>query len=603
MSVVLAATAVAGAVSAGTGTTTDAEVQLARRFAPYVRIQQQDEQCGPGEAFQPADVAIILDQSDVVLRDSSGRVILESPSAQDLFEAPEGSNFDLPGSSLRPGCDFDRRFGWRSSGAQPKMYARIVTDPADPQRLVVQYWMYFVYNDWNNRHESDWEMAQLVFDAATPEEALVEGPSMMTLSQHWGNERRPWSEVTRIGDRPVVYPAEGAHAIFYSSNLWFGKSGDAGFGCDDTRGPSMQLDPAVEVLPDEITADGGFGWLGFQGRWGERQRSVNDSELGPQYTRQWSQPLAYMASGRDGSVAVPQVELGVTRFFCAATVRVSAFINQMLDRPAVLLGTLLGLAALVVIPIRRTRWSPASPVPLAAQRRNGQILVSALRLVSTNKRRFLPVSLLAIVGGVLGALLQIAVVRYTFIGDFAGLTDRQGFAAVTAALAAGAMETIPVMILTLVVGVAVAHGTESAPTPGSLGRAVRGRGVLPMIVVFATLLFTGPLSLLLVPRWIAAPSVGVVEDARLMPSLARSNRLSRRNRLRILALIVVGFGGALLLGPLIGVIVLLVTSRGFAFVNVVAGLVNAVTLPWLAAVLALMYGDLRARSESDARSA
>lgn len=75
-----------------------------------MRIQQQDESCGPGEAFQPADVDMILGQPDVVLLDSEGAVIATAPTAADLFDAPEGSNFDLPGASLRPGCDFDRRW-------------------------------------------------------------------------------------------------------------------------------------------------------------------------------------------------------------------------------------------------------------------------------------------------------------------------------------------------------------------------------------------------------------------------------------------------------------------------------------------------------------
>ena len=41
------------------------------------------------------------------------------------------------------------------------------TDPGYPGQLALQYWIFYVFNDWNNLHEGDWEMIQLNFDAAT----------------------------------------------------------------------------------------------------------------------------------------------------------------------------------------------------------------------------------------------------------------------------------------------------------------------------------------------------------------------------------------------------------------------------------------------------
>ncbi len=576
----------------------DPATELAERYAPYVAIQQQDEQCGPGEAFQPADVSMILDQPDVVLRDADGRLITTAPSAADLFNAPEGSNFDLPGSTLRPGCDYDRRFGWRAGGP-PTVYARIVNDPEAPDRLVLQYWLYFVYNDWNNVHESDWEMAQIVFDAATPQAALDAGPAMMTLSQHYGNERRAWDDVQRIGDRPVIYPAQGSHAIFYSPRLWLGMSGDAGFGCDDSRGPSMQLDPAVVLMPEQsaITADGGFGWLAFKGHWGERQRSINDSELGPQYTRQWDRPIAYMDSGRDGAVEVPQVDLGVTRFFCSATKNVSRAINHMLVHPWILLAIILGIVLAIVLLVRATRWRPASAAPVVARRRAGQILSASFHIVGRNARRFVPVAVLATIGGIIGAIIQPALLDHTFLGDFVGSSDRNGATGVASALAAGAIETIPVMILALVVGVGIAHELDGAPQDHAVRRAISGRGLLPMVVVFLALILTGPFALLLVPALVMAPPAGTAEGTGLTASLRRSWALTRGHRLRTMALTAVAFAGALLLAPLIGIVTLLVIGKAFTVVNVIAGVVNAITLPWLATVLYVMYADLALQAD------
>ncbi len=580
--------------------TVDAATQLAERFAPYVAIQQQDAQCGPGEAFQPDDVNTILSQPDVVLRDSSGRVIVTAPTAADLFNAPANSNFDLPGSSLRPGCNYDRRFGWRTSGDRSMVYARVVTDPTDPDRLVLQYWLYFVYNDWNNRHETDWEMMQMVFDASTPEAALELEPAIMSLSQHYGNERREWDRVERVGDRPVVYPAEGAHAIFYSQNLWFGMSGDAGFGCDDSRGPSMKLDPTVTMLPDvaDVTPDGGFGWLGFQGRWGERQRSVNDSELGPQTFRSWNDPLGWMADGRDGAVTVPDLDLGVTSFFCSATVNVSHFVNSLLDRPWLLLSIFLTALAIAIFLLTRTRWTPTNPKPLMGRRRSGQMITASFRLVVANPRRFVPVAVLALVGGIIGAIVQPAIMRNTFLGDVIGTGDRQGFSGLVVALAAGAIETIPVMVVALAVGMSITHDAELPRQGASVRRSLRGHGLLPMGIVFLVLLFAGPLGWWLLPAFAAAPGIGTAENLKLRGALKESMRITRGRRVRILVLVSAAFAGLLLSAPLIGLTVLLLSEKSFPLMNVIVGLVNAVTLPWLAAILYMLYTDLRVRADN-----
>jgi uncharacterized membrane protein YeaQ/YmgE (transglycosylase-associated protein family) len=44
-------------------------------------------------------------------------------------------------------------------------------------------------------------------------------------------------------------------------------------------------------------------------------------------------------------------------------------------------------------------------------------------------------------------------------------------------------------------------------------------------------------------------------------------------------------------GPLLGTIVLLLTDSSFAVVNLVAAVMGAVLLPWMAAALRLLYGD------------
>ena len=97
-----------------------------------------------------------------------------------------------------------------------------LTDPDHPDQIALQYWLFWVYNDWNDRHEGDWEMLQIVFDVSSADEALSTTPVEVNVAQHEGSERRAWSDVQRQGDRPIVFPATGSHATYYTAHRWFG---------------------------------------------------------------------------------------------------------------------------------------------------------------------------------------------------------------------------------------------------------------------------------------------------------------------------------------------------------------------------------------------
>ena len=54
---------------------------------------------------------------------------------------------------------------------------------------------------------------------------------------------------------------------------------------------------------------------------------------------------------------------------------------------------------------------------------------------------------------------------------------------------------------------------------------------------------------------------------------------------------------ALVLGPLVGTLLIILTSAPLATLNLVAGVVNAVTMPFVALTTAYVYFDARARVE------
>ena len=180
----------------------------------------------------------MLGKPDVALQGPDGEQIA-APTAADLAGRGEGWYLNLPGNPLDPGCTYEQWFREVSAGTQPTLYAHLATDPEHPGRIALQYWFYYVFNDWNDKHESDWEMVQVVLPAATAAEALTATPESVAFAQHEGSQVSPWEGggLIRVGDRPVVYPGQGSHAAYYTQATWFGKSAAAGFGLRQHDGP------------------------------------------------------------------------------------------------------------------------------------------------------------------------------------------------------------------------------------------------------------------------------------------------------------------------------------------------------------------------------
>jgi predicted membrane metal-binding protein len=71
----------------------------------------------------------------------------------------------------------------------------------------------------------------------------------------------------------------------------------------------------------------------------------------------------------------------------------------------------------------------------------------------------------------------------------------------------------------------------------------------------------------------------------------------RRRWLKVATLIVAGGALVLVSGPLIGVLLILATDAPFWLVNLIAGIVYAVTMPFVALTTVYVYFDARVRSE------
>lgn len=310
-----------------------AEQALADKYVPVAQLKQQPEPCSTvGEPYLPVAVEISLNDPEVKLRRAKRKgekedpVVKDGPSAQDLVATDSSYYLDLPGSSLEPGCDYEKWSAKRVEelGLEPSAYARIATQPSEPGKLALQYWFYWAFDDFNNTHESDWEMLQLTFDADTPEEALTKEPTLVTMAQHAGGENSDWdSEKLILEDEThiVTFPAAGSHADYYDSAVWLGWGAQGtGFGCDRIDAPVVRTPLKAIVIPREIDPDGPFAWALFKGRWGEKHPWEYNGPLSPNLGKKWSEPVSWTDGLRENSLPIPQQRtLGTdpSAFFCS----------------------------------------------------------------------------------------------------------------------------------------------------------------------------------------------------------------------------------------------------------------------------------------------
>ena len=181
------------------------EQALAQKYAPVVRLVEQQEPCGPGEPYEPMDVNALFDEPSVALRGpwNATDLVKIAPVAKDLA-GPLRLPPRLPGPRARPRAATTRSGRAASPRArEPTVYAHVATEADRPGKLALQYWLFYAYNDWNNLHEGDWEMIQLVFDATDAKEALGEQPVEVGYSQHEGAERADWDDdkLDKVGVR------------------------------------------------------------------------------------------------------------------------------------------------------------------------------------------------------------------------------------------------------------------------------------------------------------------------------------------------------------------------------------------------------------------
>ncbi len=613
-----AALAGAGAVALGASAATSPVQRLADRYAPIVALKTQRALCGPGEAYRPVPVDVVLGRDDVSLfsvADGKYTRVQRGPEASDLYARGADNYLDLPGHPVTGACSYERWFKRIGASAPSAVYAHMAIERGRPGRLALQYWLYYVFNDFNDKHESDWELVQLHFDASTAQEALQRSPTEVVYSQHQGAERADWDadKLERVGGTHVVtYPGAGSHANYFRDALWLGRSAGEGLGCDDSTGPSTRVVPQAIVLPPGADArSAGLAWITYEGHWGQREAGFNDGPLGPNTKTEWKQPFTWAeAVEREGSFAVPgsaHEGLDASDFFCSGVTGASEVLDAVYASTWVGLTAIVLLVALLVLAVTSTHWRPAPLRPLEQRRASGQILRVSLRVYRLDWRTLFVVSALVFPLTFLAALAVHVLLNLGSVEDLLQAVDREALLPVHLnVLLLAVIEIVALGFAVAATAVTVGSlrlGEERVATMGAYQlaarRAVPLAGVLLRVAGIPLLLALTvvglPVAIWYLGRTAVAVPACVIERLDSRGAIRRSKHLVGRHFWRVSVLTTLTVATALLVGPLVGACLLLTTHLPLLLTNVIAMAISAAVMPVAGIAITLLFLDLRSR--------
>lgn len=577
--------------------------QLADTYAPIAMMRAQDGTCDKnGDGYFPAPVDWIFGNPEILLRANAGGdvkndpVLLKGFSPQDLAAAGPGTYIDFPNDPHSPGCAYETTFKQATAtyGLEPTTYTRVVIDEGK-RKLYLQYWFWYLFNDWNNLHESDWEMIQLVFNATTPEEALTYGPDEVGFAQHEGGELVRWSDdqLQREETHLLVYPGAGSHATYPSSDLFisWGERG-SGFGCDNTTGPSVRTPLQAVVVPDPVDPTSSSAWALFQGRWGQRGEPLFNGPLGPNLTLKWADPAAATVDWGSTSLTVPggrSVGFDPTQTFCSFTEYGSRAAARLISHP--LLAALLSVALLALLAVCiYFVWGH---------------LLEALDIYGNELATFFGIGLVAIP---IGFLFQVGVSVLEDVSPFdkvLGWVGGSGGAAFTAASVVGGLQQAAMLLLVVPAVVQAMKCIRRGERPTVVGCYKSSFQHLPTNLtawaIYFLLIASVGVSIVMLPFAIYfgitmqfyVQGVILEHDSPGWNALLDSWRTTRSQLLRSLYLSLPFLIVAALPGPVIGITFLIAGGSRIGFANFASGFLYALLIPYAYIGLTMAWRRLR----------
>ena len=616
----IASVSLLAAEGASAASATPDEENLVRAYAPILMLRAQADPVGnpcdtTEEQYNPPTwvKSVLGDPNVKLVHDVDGKdvVVKTAPTAEDIAGLGDDYYLDLPGDTLNAGCRYAEDFLNLKSGgrAPPITYAHIARETGH-QGLVVQYWFFYYFNQFNDVHEGDWEGMQISFDADTAAQALADGPSQIALFQHAGGERADWDDakVQKEDTHPVVYPAAGSHATFYDSAIYIqnGKNG-SGVGCDNTEAPHSRTEPEPIIVPTHAPPGTQYEWLSYVGHWGQREKGFNNGPTGPTTKGQWLQPFTWMEDIRQDSPVLPGGSLlgpAASTAFCGAIAGASEFINLQAKNTWGAIGIALTVLLLLAVPPFLTRWRPVDLSTLRHPWAVGQLLRAAGQLYAKHAKVLVPIGLSALI--VIGAFelaqflfelahrgqdvtqsVKIPGLDLRFSGSFEGFGNPIGYACVSGAVVA--------FLRLREEGKPTNVGACYTAMWNRIWRVVGGQlGALALVTLLIITVIGIPFAIYFYIAWQLIQQVILFEDRSIRDAFRRSHELVRGNwwlTIRIVALLwLIG----IVTGPVLG-FVLIFLNFSPIMVNAIGSLIFALLIPYVAVGRTLLYLDLASR--------
>ena len=277
--------------------------------------------------YHPRDIRMVLEHSSLHSRFGRGG---SGPGRSDeMLDRMEKADFERDLDVLPGAKPDDRERFWKAYGdiedkdaKYPRAcYARSVWGKGViKDRVLVQYWYPYFYNDFWNTHEMDWETVMIVFKV----QGSVAAPTLCAYSAHMGGHWLPWSGVDKAdaradraasGTHPIVYVANGSHAnYFYESGMFITAPPLVDMAAKLVKKNRRLVDytaswedgsrhlVTADIIPEspDKTWRDGWRWLNQEGRWGSPGEFL-DLEFGdsgplgpPQGGDRWDSPFRWI---------------------------------------------------------------------------------------------------------------------------------------------------------------------------------------------------------------------------------------------------------------------------------------------------------------------
>lgn len=179
-----------------------ATLALARTYAPVLRLSA-------GEAYRPLRLEDYLSVSTLHSGGPPHGPLLQThPTLFSLPAVPGRFYLDISGAEPNSHASRYPRIeqGLRASRPRATVYFHVVRQPAEG-RVAIEYWFMYLYNDFYDRHEADWEGVTVFLHGTSP--------LGVSYSAHQGRRWARWaSQSAQNRTHPIVYVAHGSHANY-----------------------------------------------------------------------------------------------------------------------------------------------------------------------------------------------------------------------------------------------------------------------------------------------------------------------------------------------------------------------------------------------------